>query len=284
MGNWAIGLSTGCFYRIDINRVLEKIRDSGFSLLEISTHTDHFNYLDPHAVEATAKHLDRLGLQILSLHAPFAPDIDISSPDRSRREHSQSVVFKVVEAGGALQAAYLVLHPGPELHYDRIPLEERLSRLQFTAESLSRIADHCHRHNLMLLLENMIPSLSIGNLSNLMWLWGALLEKDVGICLDTGHANLEGRLYSLVAKLAPFIKIVHANDNHGREDQHLAPGEGGLDWRRIVASLSRHCFQGTFILELAGVNEAEVSRTLERACCGRRFLRDREKELNRMGL
>lgn len=35
MSDWAVGLSTGCFYQKSIFEVLETIRNGGFSLIEI---------------------------------------------------------------------------------------------------------------------------------------------------------------------------------------------------------------------------------------------------------
>ena len=58
-----------------------------------------------------------------------------------------------------------------------------------------------------------------------------------GACLDTGHAFLSGGIQSLAKKLRGHLKIIHAYDNGGTQDDHFAPGDGRIDWEAILRDL-----------------------------------------------
>jgi sugar phosphate isomerase/epimerase len=57
---------------------------------------------------------------------------------------------------------------------------------------------------------------------------------------------------------------VHANDNHGTWDDHLAPGDGDVDWPEVVSSLRGAGFSGWIVVELHCPGE-DAERTFRRA-------------------
>ncbi len=72
---------------------------------------------------------------------------------------------------------------------------------------------------------------------------------DIGIVLDTGHANLEGQIEPFLAKLPKKIVHVHISDNHGEEDEHLGLGDGKIDWQQFAKLLKSISFNGTILTE-----------------------------------
>jgi sugar phosphate isomerase/epimerase len=79
----------------------------------------------------------------------------------------------------------------------------------------------------------------------------------IGILLDTGHVNMalnapwcQHRTVSdFIESLPAPVLEVHLHDNHGREDEHLPPGEGDADLRGMLALLLRRGFNGPVTLE-----------------------------------
>ena len=56
-------------------------------------------------------------------------------------------------------------------------------------------------------------------------------EDRFGVCLDFAHAHISAEPISEWCKnLAPYVKHVHINDNHGEEDTHNPIGKGTLPW------------------------------------------------------
>lgn len=74
------------------------------------------------------------------------------------------------------------------------------------------------------------------------------LPANCGICFDVGHwhAMAGGRrkrnLETWLDGLAPFIRHLHLHDNHGGYDEHLAPGEGLIDWGHFAALMQARGF------------------------------------------
>jgi sugar phosphate isomerase/epimerase len=272
MSDWRCGISTGCFYKTDILRALPAVRDGGFNTIEICSFPAHLNYHDSRHVGEAAALMKSLGMDANSFHAPFADSIDISSLDPGHRASSVREVLAACDAAAALHARYVVLHPGPEREGKPGP-EEWYHRMRCAADSLNEVAPHCRDLGLVLLLENMLPHLMFGRVSDMMFLLGAIRETNVGTCLDTGHAFLSRDLRTVVHKLSGHLRMLHVNDNLGDRDSHLSPGEGAIDWISLFRQLQQWNFHGPLILELSDSGEPP-ERIMERARNARTYLRE----------
>jgi sugar phosphate isomerase/epimerase len=276
MTNWPIGLSTGCFYQTPLVDCLETIRASGFSMIEVVFSPPHLDYRDPRAVRDAAARIDGLGLEAYSFHAPFADDIDISSPDPAGRDHALAEILRAVEAAAMLGVHYIVIHPGPE-NADIPSREERVLRIENVCSVLERVAARCSELGIQCVLENKLPHLMFGQSADLLWILSCLKGNRVGACLDTGHAHLAGDLYPLVYKMGPHLRLLHVHDNKGHGDDHLPPGDGRIDWTTLLKELAAVHFSGALILELAGGGEPEV--IMARARRARSYLRQRARRI-----
>lgn len=264
MNQWPIGLSTGCFYYRSIFDVLDDIHASGFRQIEICSYPKHLDYHQKDMVREAGEKMRSLDLHPFSFHAPFANHIDITSLHEPTRLGAIHELIVACEAAAVMGVKNIVLHPGPERE-GRPPEEEFLQHMNHAANSLNVVARRCHELGINLLLENMLPHLLFGHISDMLYLLGQIKECNVGTCLDTGHASLAGELGTVVHKLSGHLKMLHANDNHGNYDSHLNPGEGRIDWAWLLSELKRHQFKGSLILELAGHQEESTHDTLVRA-------------------
>ena len=270
MSDWAIGLSTGCFWQTSIFDCLEDIRNSGFSRIEICSFPAHLDYHDVDRVRRAAGLMDELGLETYSFHAPFSDRIDITAPDPQARDFALKELLQAAEAAAILKVRYFVIHPGPE--NSSLPEHERFWRLQNAVGVLNQAQFHCRRLGVGLVLENMLPHLFAGRIRDLLWILGALDTCGVGICLDTGHAHLGEDLPAVVHKLSGHLWMVHASDNHRQYDDHLPPGDGKINWMPLLEQLYDLRFNGTFILEIGGSGDRK--QILDGARRGRSYLRD----------
>ncbi|WP_182870036.1 sugar phosphate isomerase/epimerase family protein [Rhodopirellula sp. JC639] len=270
MVEWPIGLSTGCFYRHSIFECLEPIRAAGFDLIEICSFPSHLDYHDFEAVKRAGDLIQQLKLEPFAFHAPFAEQIDITSPDSAVRNRSVEEIVTAASAAAEIGVLYFVIHPGPEQH--GLPEEERMHRMENAAHSLNLITCECAELNVGLMLENMMPHLFFGRPRDILWILGAIESTEVGICLDTGHAYLSGDLLSVAHKLSGHLWMVHASDNGGERDDHLPPGDGKIEWEPFIRQLERVHFEGPIILEVNGDFDPET--TLDGAQRGRRFIRE----------
>jgi sugar phosphate isomerase/epimerase len=271
MTNWPIGLSTGCFYQQNILDCLTTIRASGFHMIEVCSSPAHLDYHDRAAVERAAAHIRELGMEAYSFHAPFSDHIDIASVDETLRAQALAEILLAAEAATLLQVHYFVIHPGPEFS-NEISADERLARMGNVVASLNAVAERCRALGVMCVLENKLPHLLFGNTSDILWILDALRTSEVGACLDTGHATIAGDIFTLLHKLAGHLRLIHAHDNDGHSDTHRTPGEGVIDWERLLRELVQAQFHGALILELSG--EGGMEETLAKARRGRQYLRE----------
>lgn len=273
-----IGISTGCFYQTPIEQVLHHFAENDFTRLEICSFPAHLDFHDEARVQSAARELERSGLEALSFHAPFADHIDISSWDEGVRHRSVEELRRACGSARALGVKYIVLHPGPEKEGHLGP-HEWYPKMQIAADSLNRIANYCTELGITLLLENMLPHLMFGHTSDMLFLLGAVHSVNVGTCLDTGHAYLSGDLPRVANKLSGHLRMIHANDNNGKWDDHFPPGRGQIDWPGLIDQLYVERFCGLMVLELSGNGTPE--EILSGACEAReyilRLVREREE-------
>lgn len=268
---WPIALSTGCFYRRPILDILPAVKTAGFHQIEVCSFPAHLDYHDSAAVERAAQRLRELEIDPVSFHAPFAARIDITALDPTAREASVAEVILACEAAARLGCTHVVLHPGPERE-GRPPEAEFLRHMHHAADSLNRVAARCCQLGVKLLLENMLAHLLFGHVRDMMYLLGEINTCQVGTCLDTGHAHLARELDIVIQKLSGHLKMVHVNDNNGHRDDHLPPGDGGIDWTWFLRELCRADFHGVLVLELHGSEHETLETILARATRSRHFL------------
>lgn len=271
MIEWPIALSTGCFYSRSFFDVLDAVHASGFRLLEICSFPRHLDYHNHDLMRQAAERMRVLGLEPVSFHAPFAERIDITALDDGVREGAVQELLRACEGAALLGCEHVVLHPGPERE-GRPPEAEFVQHMHHAAVSLNRVAGRCCELGIHLLLENMLPHLMFGHVRDMMYLLGEITVCDVGTCLDTGHAHLARELDFVIQKLSGHLKMVHVNDNCGDWDAHLPPGEGSIDWPRVIGELRRHEFHGVLVLELSGAPGDPPEMVLERAVRAREHL------------
>ena len=72
-----------------------------------------------------------------------------------------------------------------------------------------------------------------------------------GHCLDIGHYNLfiKYDLKQWLDDLGPYLKEVHLHDNHGQGDEHLAPGEGQIDFPFLFDQLAKRKLSPALVIE-----------------------------------
>jgi len=271
MTDWPVALSTGCFYQRSIFDILEPVRQAGFREIEVCSSPRHLDYHNVAEVRRAADRMRDLGLHPVSFHAPFAERIDITSLSQPLREAAVQELLRACEAAALLGCAQVVLHPGPERE-GRPPEAEFLQHMHHAAESLNLVAARCCELGVQLLLENMLAHLLFGHVRDMMYLLGEISTCNVGTCLDTGHAHLARELDLVIQKLSGHLKLVHINDNRGDWDAHLPPGEGTIDWPRVIQQLRRNDFHGVLVLELQGGANEPVETVLARAIRAREFL------------
>jgi sugar phosphate isomerase/epimerase len=86
-------------------------------------------------------------------------------------------------------------------------------------------------------------------MADLAALVSELDHPGLGLALDTGHANLgEGVAHETTAA-GSLLATTHVHDNNGRQDSHLPPGHGTVDWAEWGRTLDSIGYAGPIVLE-----------------------------------
>jgi len=253
---WEVGLSTGIAYAHPIEEVLPYIADCGFRTIEVSTAPRHVRLDDPDAIASMARSIERYGLRVHSLHAPFGHDVNLTSPDPEQRRHALERLIQAADVLRWLGGTLYVIHPGGE---DQRWTWDREHRLASSVEGLTSVWTHCRQIGLTLVVETPLPHLLGGQVEDFAWILERLPSEGVGVCLDTSHTALGGFLFEVIERFGQRLVHVQASDNHGHTDDHLTPGEGAIDWARVLSALERVRYQGVFMLEVAGDGDVPAS-------------------------
>jgi sugar phosphate isomerase/epimerase len=115
------------------------------------------------------------------------------------------------------------------------------------------MAGEARRLGVSICLENMFPRNRLGvEPDDLEAIFDAF--PDFRLTLDTGHANIDDRrgkrLKGLVQRFGERIAHLHFSDNHGKLDDHLAVGQGRINFRDLVSRLHLLAYDGTATLEV----------------------------------
>ena len=96
-----------------------------------------------------------------------------------------------------------------------------------------------------------LPSALIGGIDGFMRLCDRLNTPTLGLNFDTGHAwASKENLYLIPAKLGRRIQGTHLCDNFSHENLSLRPGEGSIDWPRLLEALHSSGYKGAFDIEI----------------------------------
>ena len=115
-----------------------------------------------------------------------------------------------------------------------------------------RIADIARQYNMHIAIENMVHP-QFGNPYNVLRLLDELKDEDMfGMCIDTGHANVNGvNVPQLIRDAGSRLVHTHVHDNRAVKDAHSLPFWGTLEWQPIMEALAEIKYQGAFNLEIS---------------------------------
>lgn len=99
-------------------------------------------------------------------------------------------------------------------------------------------------------------------------------NKHIGICWDTGHANLNKHCddqYQAIREIGHRLKATHIASNDGRYDDHLMPPAfGTVDCEKLASVLKEIKYDGVICCELHSSDIPETSDTYNKLsyACG----------------
>ena len=94
----------------------------------------------------------------------------------------------------------------------------------------------------------------ISNTDALLRLIDAVGHENLGAAFDTAHQHAQKEILPLsIEKLGGRIFYLHAADNDGCVNEHLAVGRGTIDWEGVFLALKKHKFDGAVAVDVGNV-------------------------------
>lgn len=249
-------LSTHLIVGHRLNTVwLERIQGAGFPLVEIFCARQHLDYRNKAQVEELAFWFADSELKLHSLHSPMYSDdvwgktgpgavVSITETSKPKRLESVDEIKRALEVAEKIPFRYLIQHVGVSgEEYSDEAVEAAFRAL----EEISLFARH---RGVEVLLENIPNKLSSAERLNYFL---NTTHLGLGVCLDTGHANMMEGVAAAFEILGPRIRSTHIHDNNGVDDVHLYPllAKGGsTDWAAVMKLLRSRAEQYPLLLEL----------------------------------
>lgn len=148
---------------------------------------------------------------------------------------------------------------------------------QVVVESVRRSAEMAHAAGMRLIVEPRVGEV-ISHTDSLLRLIDWVDHPACNANLDLAHLHAQKELLPIaVEKLAGRIAGVHAADNDSRENLHLPPGEGTVDFEGTFRALVKHGYDGYVGIDVGGAGIADMDAALAQS---RRYL---EQLANRVG-
>ena len=171
--------------------------------------------------------------------------VDLGSPEARTQSESVDDLKRCADWLRVVGGTCLVIHPG-----GLSAPEQAEARRAALAQGLISLAEHGRGTGIVLCVENMpsgvFPGSRMGDLFDLL---AELDRPELALALDTGHANITADAASETLAAGHRLRTTHVHDNNGRQDTHLPPGLGSVDWNAWRKALDQIGYSGPIMLE-----------------------------------
>jgi len=219
-------------------------------------------------IRSLRQQIEMRGLTV-SFHTPYSLNLADFLPEI--RTAAVRYAERLLQVANDLGAEWVTVHPGyglgiPTLEWVRAKAMDELKR------SLDRLIPIAERLNVPLALENLVPVFPesevvflLDSAEELKRLLNEYPSPALKVCIDVGHAEVSEGFHAFWAVAKERCVALHMHDNNSHIDLHLVPGNGNIDWRKILSTLREDDFQGAVNVELfLDEHKIAAKRYLER--------------------
>jgi len=217
----------------DIESIKEKLQQADFKYiwgftgsLGIFREKEKYKYIN---------FLKENNLIIEQVHSLFGSDYDLSHPEDSKRDIFIEGVKKEIEKLKEMEVRNYVIHCS-----GLVEDQDRKERIKIFMDSLERILVAAEKVKMKIALENIaFKQKVIGTAEELDKIINAFKSEYLGVCFDTGHANLSENPKEEFLLIKDKVFTFHIHDNDGIRDLHLPPPFGVFDWKWFIKQLDK---------------------------------------------
>ncbi len=247
-----ISMWSSFFIEDEPEAMLAKLVSCGYRHVELSFEHAQMLLKRPGPVAQTAAafvaRAAELGMTISQAHLSFS--YDPLAVDGVRRAADLDSLKREIELYILLGVKAAVLHVGGAGAVKAGWSAEQVDEVR--TASLQALCAVAAGSDLRLALENLRTDLGDAQ-SLLRVIERSGCQRQIGICLDTGHLHLTGGApAAFVREAGESLIALHLADNLGKNDDHLFPFAGTITWSPFLDALRASPYTGLFNFEVPG--------------------------------
>lgn len=256
---------------------LARIAGAGFTHIHWCHEWDGDYIYSPYEMDQIREWMEIYGLKSKGVHATKGSARDINVREKHYRKDYTSdweynrragvdLIKNRVDLAAALGAAEIVLHLYVPHRTIRQQPEVKENFYTCVCRSMDELMPYCIHKGVKICLENLFNM----PVEDMLEAWDRLFARYpaefLGLCYDTGHANMiwQNRSPDVLRAYSSRLFAVHIHDNDAEDDFHQIPGEGSICWEPVIKLLARSAYQGPLLLELSYYGE-DPEQFLEQA-------------------
>lgn len=226
--------------RPDFRKDLDSAKQAEISTIELgidgawlkSTALDHAKY--------AFKQVKKAGLRASSVHMPFATShINLSAVDEEERMGTIKYVKELFKIINKFDVDTVVFHPGGNSKDDPQKCMQSL---------INSVKELKNETDAKICIENMVRSTFFERADQVKNFLDAV---DGGYtCVDVNHF-LHDNPEDAILLYGNKIGAVHISDNHRDDEEHRMPGEGLINWDKVVNAFNKVNYKGQINYELS---------------------------------
>jgi sugar phosphate isomerase/epimerase len=237
---FALGISLGV---LPTEEIFFSLAAAGISCVEISVLGEGRERLLPESenIRAMAR---RYGICLWSMHLPFGrEEMNFCAPDAEERERTLALQKENLRVAHALGIERVVVHGGIPL-----PQTERKKYFAIAKKNIALLQTEASRLGITVCVETLMPSCIGRNSREILEILDA--HPDLRVCLDPNHLLGESH-EELIRRIGNRIVTTHISDYDFLNERHWMPGEGKIDWPRLIAALRTVGCEGPLLYEVS---------------------------------
>ncbi|MCD6563079.1 MAG: sugar phosphate isomerase/epimerase [Thermoproteales archaeon] len=266
---WSIW--TSYYHDVSLDKALEEFSKIGIKYVELSS--EHISeifavlgqtkYIDENRKEQAISKvksagyrnanelkeiMDSLGITMIHAHGPFEFRTEFILKLGNWKKYVNEKLTEWFKIYNILNVPTVVIHPLINKEKHSVNIED----LNF--EYFKTLKILASEYQINIAIENLKEGFG-SKMKDLRKVIDSIGKDRIGICIDTGHANIEvykGKVHETFLEAGNYLIATHIHDNDSSGDQHLLPGKGNIDWKKVFEAISKIGYKKPLNLEIPG--------------------------------
>ena len=235
--------------------LVQSVKDAGFDGIALSFYAENSILAQENwreAVHSAREMLEKVGLACVQTHLPCYA---IRRPSDEANEAEARMIERGIEATAMLGAKWGAWHPRTDFNHNynrENGIRDNVCELQRFVKTAEKFGVGIAVENLPVFPDDKEVLFFSSHYEDLIQVVDTLNSPYIGICWDTGHANLmKFNQGDALREIGSRLKILHLNSNLGNADVHTALAIGTVKWADVMPALVEIGFTGPLTQEVS---------------------------------